>query len=112
MPQAPSAPSAECKEEYTLHVAQLEVFDHDDVAYLSWLAANPNGFVVNGGRPALASYIVLHRASCGTISGTPARGGTWTIAYRKLCAPTRTELEGWAGQEVGASPSPCGLCNP
>jgi hypothetical protein len=39
--QAPAAPSAGWKEEYTLCVAQLTVFDHDDAAYLSWLATNP-----------------------------------------------------------------------
>jgi len=55
-------------------------FDHDEDGYRRWLATNLIGFVVNCGRPALASYIVLHRADCGTISGTPARGNTWTIA--------------------------------
>lgn len=88
------------------------VFDHDDGAYLRWLATNPNGFVVNCGRPAQASYIVLHRAGCGSINGTPARGSTWTVAYRKVCAPSRNELDAWAHREAGASPSACALCHP
>lgn len=72
---------------------QVVVFDHDDDAYRRWLAANPEGYVVNCGRPAVTSYIVLHRASCYSISGTPSRGSTWTIAYRKVCAPSRSFLE-------------------
>jgi hypothetical protein len=88
------------------------VFDHDEDGYRRWLLTNPNGFVVNCGRPARASYIVLHRVSCTTINGVPARGDTWTIAYRKVCSPARAELDGWARQEAGSSPSPCGLCHP
>ena len=94
------------------HVAQVMVFDNDDEAYLRWLAINPNGFVVNCGRPAQASYAVLHPAGCGSISGTPARGRTWTVAYRKVCAPRRAELDAWAQREAGASPSACALCHP
>ena len=36
-------------------VAQVVVVDKDDGAYLRWLEANPDGFVVNCGRPATAS---------------------------------------------------------
>ena len=97
---------------YPRHVVQVKVFDNDDTSYERWLTANPDGFVVNCGRPATASYIVLHRASCGTITGTPARGGTWTVAYRKVCAQSRAELNAWAQHEAGARPSPCGLCRP
>jgi len=94
-------------------MAQVMVFDHDEDGYRRWLATNPNDFVLNCGRPALASYIVLHRARCGTINGVPARGDTWTIAYRKVCSPARAELDAWARQEAGStSPSPCVFCHP
>ncbi len=35
--------------------------------------------------------LVLHRANSATINGVPARGDTWTIAYRKVCAPARDD---------------------
>jgi hypothetical protein len=93
-------------------VLRLDLFDHDDAGYLGWLAANPGGFVINCGRPASASYIMLHRASCGTITGRPANGGVWTDDYQKVCAPKRADLVAWAVLSTGAAPSPCGICHP
>jgi hypothetical protein len=90
----------------------VSIFDHDDAGYLSRLAADPDGFVLNCGRPASASYLPLHRASCRRINGTPANGAHWTISYRKVCSPSRLELETWAQQNTGASPSPCLVCCP
>jgi hypothetical protein len=47
-------------------------FVDDDAGYLAWLAGHPADFVINTGRSPSAAYLMLHRASCRTISGTPA----------------------------------------
>ena len=88
------------------------VFDRDDAAYLSWLRTHPTGLVLNCERHPRAAYLVLHRAACRTINGSPARGRTWTADYIKVCADSRLELDDWASRQTGALPSPCGLCKP
>ena len=87
-------------------------FLNDDAGYLLWLAHHPNGYVINCAHPPNASYIVLHRADCHTISGQPASGSSWTTAYQKLCADTVAELDSWAMAEAGATPTRCGTCQP
>ena len=80
-----------------------------DVGYLRWIATHPDGYVVNlprgdgGGGPQ-----VLHRATCRTINGAPARGATWTGPYVKVCGDLR-ELE---AAFPAASLKPCGTCSP
>jgi hypothetical protein len=83
-------------------------FVDDDAAYLGWLAEHPAGFVINTGRSPSAAYLMLHRASCGTISGVPARGATFTGDYTKVCG-SRDELEAFASQ-LGGAAQPCSLC--
>jgi hypothetical protein len=41
----------------------MEHFVDDDPAYLSWLAAHPDSFVINTTRMPSAAYLMLHRAS-------------------------------------------------
>jgi hypothetical protein len=86
----------------------VERFVDDDPGYLDWLAGHPDGFVINTGRTPTAAYLMLHRAGCGTISGRPARGTTFTGDYAKVCGDRR-ELEEFADQLEGHAP-PCGLC--
>jgi hypothetical protein len=89
---------------------QVREFHDNDGGYLAWLAAHPDGFVLNTNRTPRPSYLMLHRATCGTISGTPARGAGWTTGdYAKVCG-TRTELENFARLRVGGDPTPCGDC--
>jgi hypothetical protein len=83
-------------------------FVDDDVAYLGWLADHPEGFVLNTGRNPSAAYLMLHRASCGTIRGTPARGSTFTGDYSKVCGG-REELDAFARQ-LGGMATSCRLC--
>ena len=68
----------------------MKTFNNDDSAYLDWLAAHPDGFVVNTRRPLSADYLVLHRATCHTVRSYPgmaARPGGFTERqYQKLCA--------------------------
>lgn len=93
----------------TLVCVIVEFMDDDD-GYIAWLAEHPNGFVLNCGRPPTPSYLMLHRAMCGTINGTPARGRSWTVIYQKVCANTKRELVDWAS-EIGVL-QPCKLCKP
>ncbi len=69
---------------------------NEDERYLRWLADHPGGFVLNCNRSPKPSYLVLHRATCWSISGTPSPGQSWTREYRKICADTVSELEKWA----------------
>jgi hypothetical protein len=91
-------------------VGVIVEFMNDDDGYISWLSAHPDGFVLNCGRPPTPSYLMLHRSTCGTISGTPARGQSWTSFYQKVCSDTKRELADWASQ-IGV-PQPCRLCKP
>lgn len=67
-----------------------EMFTDDDQGYLDWLERHPAGFVVNTFRIPNPSYVILHvtdrccRATCGTITGTPARG---ELHPCRLCRP-------------------------
>jgi hypothetical protein len=85
-------------------------FVDDEDGYLAWLARHPTGFVVNCERDPKASYIVLHRADCTSISGTPSHGVHWTRDLRKVCAGSAVELDTWARDIVGAVPSRCRRC--
>ena len=89
------------------------VFLDDDGRYLEWLRKHPDGFVVNAARRPRADYLILHRANCHTISGTPARGSRWTTGdYLKACATAEAELRAWARDETKAEPTGCGSCSP
>lgn len=88
-------------------------FADDDAGYEAWLRGHPETFVLNCERNPRATYLVLHRASCHTISGDPSSGATWTAgAYIKVCADTAAELESWAERTAGGLPQRCGTCAP
>jgi hypothetical protein len=53
-------------------------FRDDDVGYLAWLAAHPDGYVINIARSQNATEARVHHAGCRTISGQNARVGAWT----------------------------------
>jgi hypothetical protein len=42
----------------------------DDAEYLAWIAANPDGYVINA-EPGERGYKLLHRVACGTIRYRP-----------------------------------------
>jgi hypothetical protein len=89
-------------------MSSMRRFVDQDAAYLDWLAEHPDGFVINTGRKPSAAYLMLHRANCGTISGTPARGSTFTGDYVKVCG-SQEELDAYAHELAGVA-KPCGLC--
>ena len=68
----------------------MQRFVDDDDGYEEWLAGHPTGFVLNVERSPRAANIMLHRAVCYTISGSPARGTQWTRDYIKLCGERKT----------------------
>ncbi|GAA3462729.1 hypothetical protein ACFFSW_25175 [Saccharothrix longispora] len=76
----------------------------DSGAYEHWLADNQDQYVINAERSLNPANLVLHRASCHTINGTPARGATWVGSYVKVVG-TRAELEA-----EHATARPCRLC--
>lgn len=90
----------------------VEVFRDDDTGYLAWLADHPRGFVLNANRSPRPDYLIVHRATCRTISGKPTRGGPWTGPYIKVCADDLLEVAAWAGASVGAPPRRCRVCSP
>jgi hypothetical protein len=85
----------------------MEQFVDDDPGYLDWVARHPDDFVINTGRVLAPSYLMLHRTRCGTITGRPAGGTTFTGDYSKVCGE-RDEMEAFA-EQLGGHPQPCGL---
>jgi hypothetical protein len=88
----------------------VAIFRDHEAGYLAWHAAHPHGFVLNTARSPRPDYLILHRATCRTISGRPARGGPWTGPYIKICADNPLEIAAWAGMTVGAAPRRCRVC--
>lgn len=90
-------------------------FRDDDAAYLAWLHQNPDGFVLNMRHKPTASYLVLHRATCRSISVPRTETGGFTArGYSKACADNADPLLVFARAETGASDFTrlCRLCAP
>lgn len=84
-----------------------------DADYQSWLTSHPTSLVVNTYRMPSPSYLMLHRSTCRTISGVPARGSRWTGGdYGKFGAEDRADLERWARDKIGGTVTPCSRCRP
>jgi hypothetical protein len=84
------------------------IFLDDDLGYRQWIKQNSLGYVVNCDRRVNPQYIVLHRATCRTISASDVN---YTHGdYQKVCARTREELQKWSVSEAGVAPSACGIC--
>jgi hypothetical protein len=91
----------------------MRIFEDDDTGYLAWVESHQHGFVVNTYRKPDPRYLILHRATCGTITGKPARGDRWTTGdFLKACSETGAALDHWARQTAGGELHPCGLCHP
>jgi hypothetical protein len=76
----------------------MVIVPETDQAYTDWLAEHPNNFVLNTRSRHDPTYMVLHRASCWTIS--PFRKGTAPGAftqssYKKVCSDDIAELRQW-----------------
>jgi hypothetical protein len=88
---------------------RIQEFRDDDAGYRSWLYANLGGFVVNAAQRPAPGYLVLHRATCETITPTPDKA--WTKDYSKVCSGDRYELEAWA-RSLGGRLRTCERCDP
>ena len=78
----------------------LQEFRENDKAYLNWLAAHGDGFVLQVYRHRPQSSMVLHRATCPVI-GAPTRATVEADAltgqqYFKVCARSAAALHAWA----------------
>jgi hypothetical protein len=87
-------------------------FRDDDAGYLGWLAAHPDGHVINIARSQSATQARVHHAGCRTIGGQNPRAGAWTGPYVKVCAEQLVELEQWTIDQVGEPIRRCGTCHP
>jgi hypothetical protein len=86
-------------------------FRDDDEGYLAWLAAHPDGYVINIARSHNTKESRVHHAGCWTISSQNARAGACTGPYVKVCAEHLAELVQWAIDQVGEPIPPCGTCH-
>ncbi|MDB5076576.1 MAG: hypothetical protein JWO42_2755 [Chloroflexi bacterium] len=83
-------------------------FVDDERPYLTWVAADQDGWVVNVPRSGHTVPSVLHTGSCRHISST-AHPNYTTTAYYKVCSRDRQVLERW----LNTRPDPwkfCGSC--
>ena len=46
----------------------VNLFENDEAGYLEWISEHPDGYVVNVRRWLDPDYLVLHRATCFSIS--------------------------------------------
>jgi len=74
----------------------IMVFIDDDSEYLDWIAAHPDGYVVNSRRKFDSGYLVLHRAKCPTVHShrgmMESPGGFTERSYLKFCSESMIEL--------------------
>ena len=93
------------------------IFQTSDAEYLTWLAANPEGYVVNTRRTYTPAYMLLHRASCRTIDPAAAStdSGAFTERdYIKICSGDLSELGALTkalGRTEGEFSAVCSKCD-
>lgn len=89
-------------------------FRNDECGYMSWLAGNPDGLVLNIRHPAHQFTPKLHRATCGTITST--KNAPYTSGqYTKLCSHRYDQISHQFLEEtkgIRVDISPCGMCKP
>lgn len=94
----------------------IEEFRDNDDSYQEWLAENPSGFVINTMRNCSTDYMVLHRATCSSISqytDMAQPGGFTERKYIKICADTIEDLEYWIRRHGAKTFSnECSRCDP
>jgi hypothetical protein len=88
------------------------IFINEDRAYFSWVTRHRQGYVIDGRRKSVGSF-VMHHATCRAIKGASSRGHHWTTGAKiKACSLNRQELETWVTDENGASIRYCEDCQP
>lgn len=89
-----------------------EFRNNNDRDYLRWVGDHHRGYVLNIQRTYNPRDARLHLAYCDTITGTPARGDTFTGDWVKVCSESLKELDSWAIQHTGSGVTRCGTCHP
>jgi hypothetical protein len=74
----------------------------DDEAYLAWLDANSNGYVINA-EPGGRGYVLLHRATCTHMRSHPP---FINATYIMVCSDSLSELDLWALQSPWGAAAP------
>jgi hypothetical protein len=88
----------------------IQRFQNDEDAYLRWVQANPDGYVVNVDEPrSFPQYPMVHRASHKVMS-TPARTNYTTGDFIKICSMDLNALEQWSQEKYGRSLTRCAGC--
>ena len=92
----------------------MREFIDDDEGFYQWLDTHQHGYVLNTNRSGTASYLVLHRATCGHLRRRDAREVHKTRQYIKICSTDRTDLQRWADRHSAghAELTHCGICKP
>jgi 5-methylcytosine-specific restriction protein A len=92
-------------------------FDGDGQNYLSWVAENPDGYVVNTGRSTNTKYSMIHRAGCSHITSMSGfKPGAYTDRnWIKVASHDINELQTWFTENYSQFPGEfkvCSSCKP
>jgi hypothetical protein len=90
----------------------VAVFADDDAGYLAWASDHREGYVVHVPNAAGGRGLRLHRASCPSVVGDPAKGRSFTATARKAGAADEAALLAWCVETLGRDPEPCQRCKP
>jgi hypothetical protein len=99
-------------------IQDVTMFESNDQAYLTWREQHTDGFVINTSRSKDADYMVLHRASCYSISTYTKMahpGGFTERDYIKICSTNIESLRTWVrehGRPDGSFSRECTKCQP
>jgi hypothetical protein len=113
-PNAVEVLSTNCAQRHCARAlrASMDVFSDDDAGYLDWLAAHPDGHVLNTLSRYNPTVAKVHHAICRAINGHNPRGGKWTHPYIKVCADDVEELDQWPNVQTKQPISRCLICYP
>lgn len=96
--------------------SRMIVFQNDDRAYFAWLREHPTGYVLNVRKKPDPDYVILHQASCRSITRELQKPGGYTgRGYQKIVATTVAALRFAAvrqGRPDGTFSHTCSLCHP
>ncbi|MGE5579023.1 MAG: hypothetical protein ACM3WU_03170 [Bacillota bacterium] len=85
-------------------------FKDREAQFRAWRRDNPDGYILNTTREPSENYLILHRATCWTISGEPARGSYWTKDFIKVCSNDQRDIDDWVKRRFRAAAKLCCFC--
>jgi hypothetical protein len=91
----------------------MEIFDHAEQQYVDYVKNHPDHYVLNLPRTGSTYSILVHSATCGTVS-TPKRTNYTTTELIKIAFPDRDEARKHAqtvAERRGISWKVCQICN-